>query len=141
MAEKRNKVYCDGTVLRIATGAIGQNNTSAVLVDVQSPHGGGTCTLWLSEAAMDSTIEKMGEMGMPAGVGVAWIDDNPNALTGNTVRLCHYEEEYNGEWTKKIDIVGKPKARPLDPNEKARLDQMFMSRNVGGGTPFDETQV
>lgn len=139
--EKRNKVYVDGTVQKIATGVIGANETAAIIVDVDSAHGPAQCTLWLTQAAIAGTAEKMREMGQPAGTGLGWVDANPNGLTGNSVRLCYYEEEYQGQWSKKCDIVGKPKAKPLDPAQLAIIDGLFLAANVVTEVPFDNEEV
>lgn len=139
--EKRNKVYVDGTVVKISTGAVGQNGSPAIIVDVDSVHGPWQCALWLSQAAIDGTAEKMREMGQPAGTGLGWVDANPHGLAGNSVRLCYYEEEYQGQWSKKCDIVGKPKAKPLDPAQLAVIDDLFKAANVVAEVPFDNEEV
>jgi hypothetical protein len=51
--EKRNKVYVDGTVQKIATGVIGANETAAIIVDVDSAHGPAQCALSLRRARND----------------------------------------------------------------------------------------
>lgn len=143
--EKRNKQFIDGTILRICTGIIGGNESPAIIVDVDSAHGPAQCTLWLTQAAIQGTAERMRQLGQPAGTGIVWVDDNPLGLTGNTVRLCYYEEEYKGEWSTKCDIVGESRAKPLNTAQRSVVDDLFKAASAMVQTPFDggedDTQV
>lgn len=139
--EKRNKRYVDGTILNITTGGVGKGQTPAIMVDVESSHGQATCNLWLTQAAIPGTAEKMREMGQPAGTGIGWVNANPKGLAGNKVRLCIYEEYYEGNWVSKTDIVGKPTAQPLDPGQLAVIDDLFKAANVVTEVPFDNEEV
>lgn len=122
------------TVGRISVGLIGKEGSEKPVVNVSVNADGwaGDIALYLTAGAMPYTVEKLKACGLTDGHSLIWLEDNPDGLAGNAVQVKVFEEEYNGNWNEKADIVTwKREVKPLEKSKLAAFDDLFKGAQTG----------
>lgn len=86
-----------------------------------------TVYFYLSEKAMEGTVENLKSLGFD-GKSLAQLDtDHPQAISfiGNQQDLYCNHEEYNGEWREKWNLSRILEVQKIEPKKLRQLDALF----------------